>query len=58
MKKIGPILPGNGGSIVRFRQNAGIPLTLDSLFDCAMIKCYFVVANSKLKLIKRIKELK
>ena len=28
---------------------------LDSLVDCAMIKCYFVVANSKLKLLKRIR---
>ena len=35
----------------------GIPLTLDSLVDCAMIKCYFVVANSKLKL-KKNKELR
>ena len=46
---------GMGGSTVWFCQNEGIPLTLYSLFDCAMIMCYFVVANSKLKLLKRIK---
>ena len=36
MKEIAPVLPG------------GIPLTLDSLFDCAMIKRYFVVAKTTL----------
>ena len=46
---------GGGGSTVWFCQNEGIPLTLDSLFGCAMIKCYFVVANSMLKLLKRIR---
>ena len=38
---------GIGGSTVWFCQNEGIPLTLDSLlFDCAMMKCFFVTGNS------------
>ena len=42
----GLVDPGIGRSTVWFCQIEGIPLTLDSLFDCAMIKCYFVTANS------------
>ena len=38
---------GIGGSTVWFYQNEVIPLTFDSLlFDCAMIKCFFVTASS------------
>ena len=44
---------GIGGSTVWFCQNEGIPLTFDSLlFDCAMIKCSFVIANSTYVQIK------
>ena len=55
LKQITLVFPWNGGSTVWFCQNGGILLTLDSLVDCAMIKYYFVVANSKLKLLKRIR---